>query len=56
MEGRTFLEFRDSGRTLDVNNLISPNLDFIHEERHTFKVERIISKGFLRGTDHQRNQ
>lgn len=38
MEGTTFLEFGDSGRTLDVNNSTSPHLNFIDEEGHIFKV------------------
>ena len=34
LEGRTFLEFGDSGRTLDIANSVSP--EFISEDSHTF--------------------
>jgi hypothetical protein len=56
MEGRTFLEFRDSGRLLDISNSISPKL--VNKDGHTFIVRRIssTSKGFLWKVNHQRNQ
>ena len=39
VEGKSFLEFGDSGRSLDIANSVSP--DFIDEEGHAFKVRRI---------------
>jgi hypothetical protein len=39
VEGKSFLEFRDSGRSVDIANLVSP--EFVDEEGHTFKVRRI---------------
>jgi len=48
VEEKSFLEFRDSGRSLDIANSVSP--EFVDEEGHTFKVQRIPSenKGFLK--------
>jgi hypothetical protein len=56
MEGRTFLEFGDSGRTLDIINSVSP--EFISEDGHAFRVRRIHStaKGFSKRIDHRRSQ
>jgi hypothetical protein len=56
MEGRSFLEFGDSGRTLDIINSVSP--EFISEDGHTFRVRRIHStaKGFSKRIDHRRSQ
>ena len=56
LEGRTFLEFGDSRRSLNTVNLISPEL--VNEDGHTFKVRRIslTNKGFLKKINHQRNQ
>ena len=56
MEGRTFLEFGDSGRSMDIANSVSPEL--LDEDGHTFKVQRINSgsKGLIKRIDHQRNQ
>ena len=56
MEGRTFLEFGDSGRTLDIANSISP--EFVSEDGHAFRVHRINSttKGFSKKIDHQHSQ
>ena len=36
MEGRTFLEFGDSGRSMDIANSVSPEL--LDEDGHAFKV------------------
>ena len=56
MEGRTFLEFGDSGRTLDIANSVSP--EFISKDSHAFRVRRIHStaKGFSKKIDHRRSQ
>ena len=53
MEGRSFLEFGESGRSLDITNSISPEL--INQDGHVFKVQRIssTSKGILKKIDHQ---
>ena len=52
MEGRTFLEFGDSGRSLDIANSVSP--DFINEEGHAFQIKCIssTSKGLSKKIDH----
>src|SRR6202453_3236092 len=56
MEGRTFLEFGDSGRSMDIANSVSPEL--LDEDDHAFKVRRINlgSKGLIKKIDHRRNQ
>ena len=56
LEGRTFLEFGDSRRSLNIVNSISP--EQVDEGGHTFKVWRIslTNKGFLKKINHQRNQ
>src|ERR1700683_2956873 len=56
MEGRTFLEFGDSGRSMDIASLVS--LELLDENGHTFKVQRINSgsKGLIKRIDHRRNQ
>ena len=56
VEGRLFLEFRESGQSLDITNLVSP--EFINEDGHAFKVWRIssTSTGLLMRIDHQQNQ
>jgi len=52
IEGKSFLEFGDSGRRLDITNSVSP--EFVDEEGHAFKIQRIPSenKGFLKRIDH----
>ena len=52
MEGRSFLEFGDSGRSMDIANSISPKL--IDKDGHAFKVHRINlgSKGLIKKIDH----
>jgi hypothetical protein len=52
MEGRTFLEFEDSRRSLNIANSISPEL--VDEDGHTFKMQRSssTSKGFFKKIDH----
>ena len=52
MEGRTFLAFGDSRRTLDIANSVSPK--FISEDGHAFRIWRIHStaKGFSKKIDH----
>ena len=52
MEGRTFLEFGDSGQTLDIANSVSSK--FISEDSHAFQVRRIslTTKGFSKKIDH----
>ena len=56
MQGRAFLEFGDSGQSLDIANLVSPN--FINEEGHAFWVQRIssTSTGLSKKIYHWRNQ
>src|ERR1700683_5478136 len=56
MEGRTFLEFGDSGRSMDIANSVSPKL--VDEDGHAFKVRRINlgSKGLIKKIEHRRNQ
>ena len=56
IEGRSFLEFGDSGWSLDIANSVT--LEFIDEDGHAFKVQRISSmgKGFLKKIDHWQNQ
>ncbi len=39
VERKSFLEFGDSRRSLDIANSVSP--DFVDEEGHVFKVRRI---------------
>src|ERR1700683_3612448 len=58
MNGRKdfFLEFGDSGRSMDIASSVSPEL--LDEDGHAFKVRRINSgsKGLIKRIDHRRNQ
>ena len=53
MEGRTFLEFGDSGQSLDIANSVA--LEIVDEEGHAFKVRRLKStnKGLAREISHR---
>ena len=56
MEGRTFLEFGDSGQSLDIANSVVSEI--VDEEGHTFKVQRLEStnRGLAKEISHRRNQ
>ena len=56
MEGRTFLEFGDSGRSLDIANSVVSEI--VDEEGHAFKVRRLDStnKGLAKEISHRQNQ
>ena len=56
MEGRTFLEFGDSGRSLDIANSMASEI--VDEEGHAFKVRRLEStnRGLAKEISHRRNQ
>ena len=44
MEGRTFLEFGDSGRSLNIASSVASEI--IDEEGHAFKIRRLECNGF----------
>ena len=56
MEGRTFLEFGDSGRSLNIARSVA--LEITDEEGHTFKIQRLESadKGLAKEIGHHWNQ
>src|ERR1700728_1573062 len=56
MEGRAFLEFGDSGQSMDIANLVSPKLT--DEDGHAFKIRRVksVNRGLLKKIDHRRYQ
>ena len=56
MEGRSFLEFGDSGRSLDIASSVASEIT--NEEGHTFKIRRPESanKGLSKEISHHRNQ
>ena len=55
MEGRTFLEFGDSGQSL---NIVSSVASEIIDKGHTFKIQRLesVNKGLSKEISHHRNQ
>ena len=52
MEGRTFLEFGDSGRFLDIASSVASEIT--DEEGHAFKIRRLESadKGLAKDISH----
>jgi hypothetical protein len=56
MEGRTFLEFGDSGWSLDIASSVASEIT--DEEGHTFKIRRLKSAntGLAKEISHHLNQ
>ena len=56
MEGRTFLEFGDSGRSLDIASSVASEI--IDKEGHAFKIQRLesVNEGLSKEISHRQNQ